>query len=161
MSADGATIKTCTRLVPVPEHLRKLIPQNVETEHELWFLEVNGRTPALAGLSEFLKKDRQDVDKLIKNLRLQLGSKKIVTNPQKVQTGKGSKQREIIEIKANRGHSRLFAFFSSDGRLIICTHTYWKTSGSTKQQNREFERAAEMRLLYLAGTKEGNIKNDC
>jgi len=94
---------------------------------------------------------------LIKNVKLQLSSKEILKNKEKVQVGKQKNQKEIIEIKAMRGHSRLFTFFSENKELIICTHTYWKTSTNKKQQNLEFTRAVEMRSLYL---KYKELKNE-
>mgnify|MGYP006293455543 FL=1 len=157
MSVQSSKIQTRVKLRNLPERFRNLVPRNAETAHKLRFLEINGRVPALEGLHEFLLKDSKDVYKMVKNLKLQLVSKATVRDRKKIETGKRPNQKGIIEIKATRGHSRLFAFFSSDRSLIICTHTYWKTSDNTKQQNREFDKAAGMRELYIAATtKKGS-----
>lgn len=140
-------------LRPVPDKLRKLIPKSAESAHELWFLEINGKAPALSGLVEWLEKESDDLDKLSRNLRCQLGSKGYVRDKHKVQRGKNPGQENILEIKATRGHARLFAFFSETGDLIIATHTYWKTSKNEKQQNSEFAKAARLRERYMNARK--------
>jgi len=141
-------------LLPVPDGLRKLIPRHVEIEYQLRFLEINGRAHALAELVELLKKDPQDVAKLMRNLHLQLKSKELLRNPKKVQRGKKPEQQQIFEVKATCGHSRLFAFFSPDGMLVICTNTYWKTSTDPKQQNKEFDKAAKLRQLFISNSAQ-------
>ena len=142
------------KLIDCPE---KFIPTSWQKEHKLKLLEINGKSKALSGLHDIKIKDEKDFKKLIKNVKLQLSSKEILKNKEKVQVGKQKNQKEIIEIKAMRGHSRLFTFFSENKELIICTHTYWKTSTNKKQQNLEFTRAVEMRSLYL---KYKELKNE-
>ena len=134
------------KLIDCPE---EFIPTSWQIEHKLKLLEINGKSKALSGLHDIKIKDENDFKKLINNLKLQLASKGILRNRNKLQIGNQKGQKEIIEIKSTRGHSRLFTFFSTNKELIICTHTYWKTSTNKKQQNLEFTRAVEMRNLYL------------
>ena len=127
----------------------KLIPLSWQREYKLKLLEINGKTPALAGVIDIIKKDLNDFKKLARNVKLQLETKGILKDKRKVQVGKRKNQKDIIEIKASHGHSRLFAFFSDDKELIICTHTYWKTATNPKQQNSEFDKAASMKEKYI------------
>lgn len=115
MSSEHDKLQKEIRLLSLPERLRNFIPKTAETELKLRFLEINGKTPALESLAEFLQNDLNDVKKLAKNIRLQLGSKRPISNPTKVQTAKGRKQKGIIEIKATQGKSRLFAFSHKTG----------------------------------------------
>jgi len=134
------------KLINCPE---EIIPLSWQKEYKLKLLEINGKSKAISGLLDIKTKDEKDFKKLLKNLKLQLASKRILRNPIKVQVGKQKDQKKIIEIKATRGHSRLFTFFSENRELIICTHTYWKTATNQQQQNSEFAKAAEMRNLYI------------
>ena len=134
------------KLIDAPE---KLIPQDWQLEYKLKLLEINGKNPALTGLIDIASKDIGDLKKLLRNVEMQLKSKAILPNKKKIERGKQKNQKKIIEIKATGGHSRLFAFLSENKELIICTHTYWKTSSNKKQQNREFNKAAEMHKKYL------------
>ncbi|MCK5852286.1 hypothetical protein KAH27_04575 [bacterium] len=134
------------KLINCPE---VIIPLSWQKKYKLKLLEINGKSKVISGLLDIKTKDEKDFKKLLKNLKLQLETKGILRNSTKVQVGKQKGQKEIIEIKATRGHSRLFAFFSENKELIICTHTYWKTATNKKQQNSEFAKAAEMRNLYI------------
>lgn len=134
------------KLINAPE---EIVPGEWQLEYKLKLLEINGKTPALTGLIDIASKDVDDLKKLLRNVEMQLKSKVILPNKKKIERGKQKNQKKIIEIKATRGHSRLFAFLSENKELIICTHTYWKTSSNKKQQNREFNKAAKMHEQYL------------
>lgn len=147
----GAILKTKVKLIDPPE---EMIPLKWQVKHKLKLLEINGVNIALTGLADLASKDIRDLKKLLKTIKLQLNSKDIIHNSQKIQKGKKSNQKKIIEIKATRGHSRLLAFFSEKNEIIICTHTYWKTSSNKKQQNREFDKAANLYQQYLKHYKK-------
>ena len=134
------------KLTDAPE---ELIPQDWQLEYKLKLLEINGKNPALTGLIDIASKDIGDLRKLLRNVEMQLKNKAILSNKKKIERGKQKNQKKIIEIKATKGHSRLFAFLSENKELIICTHTYWKTSSNKKQQDREFNKAANMYEQYL------------
>ena len=138
------------KLIDVPE---ELIPQEWQVEYKLKLLTIDGKMPALDGLYTLRKKDKKDFGKLLNNIKLQLNSKEIIRNKQKIERGNKKHQKDVMEIKATRGHSRLFAFMSETNELIICTHAYWKTSTNKKQQDGEFERAVNMRSIYMKFNK--------
>ena len=160
MASSDDNLRYQVRLIRVPEKLKPLLPEDAGYVRELRFIEINGRTPALNGIIDYLRKDKSDVKKLVKNAILQLKSRTILKNKLKVQPGRGPGHENILEINATRGHSRLFAFLSPDDTLIICTHTYWKTDDKGKQQDREFSRAATVRDIYLDSLKKGIVENE-
>jgi hypothetical protein len=134
------------RLIDVPE---KLVPKNWQIEHRMKLLEIDDRCPALKGLIDIAAKDEADYRKLMKTVKLQLASKTLLRDERKVRRGRKRNQKKIIELKAAKGHSRLFAFLHENGDVIICTHTYWKTSKNRKVQDNEFEKAVRMRADYI------------
>lgn len=138
-------------LVEFPKNLG--IKEEYQTEYKLRALMINNKVKVFEELKEILKKDKNDYKKLIKNIKLQLQSKNILKNKRKIQVGKGKKQKNIIEIKATGGHSRLFGFIWNK-EIIICTNTYWKTTSKKGRQDNAFNRAVEMRDLFIA-YKEG------
>lgn len=147
------------QLLDVPQELRQLIPEVSETEHKLYFLEIDGTSPALVGLLDILSKDKADLEKLMRNVRLQLGLRSAIRAEAKARWGGRESQRKILEIKATRGSSRLFVFFSEPGRMIVATNTYWKASNNKTKQNHAFDTAAKLREMYLSEhTKRSKAK---
>lgn len=142
------------KLVEFPEKFG--IKEESQTEYKLRALMINKKVPVIQEMKNIMKKDKKDFGKLIKNLKMQLGSKEILRNPKKVQIGKNKDQENIIEIKSTRGYSRLFGFFW-DEELIICTNTYWKTTskkGKQNKANKAFNKAVEIRNLFITYNKE-------
>lgn len=139
------------KLVEFPEKFG--IKKEWQTEYKLRALMINNKVPVIKEIEKIIKKDKNDYKKLVKNIKMQLNSKNILKNKRKVQKGKSEYQENIIEIKATKGHSRLFGFIWND-ELIICTNTYWKTTSKKKKQNKAFNRAAEMRDLFITNKKE-------
>lgn len=148
----GAIMSIDVKLIDVPE---ELIPSKWQVEYSIKLLSINNVAPALKGLYSLRKKDKKDFGKLLKNIKMQLENEEIIQNSQKIERGKKKHQKEIMEVKATAGHSRLFAFLSEDNEIIICTNAYWKTSTNRKQQDREFDKAASMRSIYLKCKKYG------
>jgi hypothetical protein len=142
------------KLIDVPKELiPEILSENWQVHFKIRLLEINNRSRVLKDLSELKRKKYADYMKLLNNIKLQLQTPQIINNKRKVERGKKNNQKNIIEIKATGGHSRLFAFLSESKEIIICTHTYWKTSSNKKQQNREFDKAVAMREMYIKYNK--------
>lgn len=121
--------------------------------HDLQVLEIDNTSEALSGLLEMYKKDTRDFMKLLNTLRLQLHAQSVLLSPARVSYY--DKNRDIIEFKSNKGHARICAFFTRNHRsTIMCTHTYWKTTGKYKKQRRAFQKAERLRTLYFQHLQE-------
>ncbi len=121
------------------------ITENDQSEYKLRTLLINNKAPVV---DELIKFEKNDLKKLLKNLKEQLNSKEILKNPNKVRQGKNGKQKNIIEVKSNRGHLRLFGFFWKN-EFIICTNIYWKTTDKQNKQNAAFNKAVNIMELFL------------
>jgi len=138
-------LKIALTLINFPE---KCIPKEWKIEHNIKLLEVNGRCEALEAILEFNNNDNRDFKKLLSTFKIQLRSKKILHEGSRL--SKYSANKEILEFKSNKGHSRLFGFLSENsGSIIICTNGYWKTTGKKAKQDAAFRRADTLRNLYF------------
>lgn len=138
--------------VKIIDFPKKWIPKEWRNSFDIGLLEVNKRCDVLAELSDLYHKDQKDFKSLLSTLKMQLDSDDLLKSENRLQKGDG--QRAILEFKAPKGHSRLFGFIDeSEGRIIICTNTYWKTSGKKKKQNAAFKKAATLRNTYLSNKK--------
>ncbi len=133
------------KLIEMPE---KYELDDESNYYKIRAVEINGKSEALMGLLLFEKKDKKDLKKLINTLKAQLKSKEIIHNKEKVQQSKKKGQENIIEIKANKGKSRLFGYISEDDELIICTNTYWK-SDNIKLQAKAFDKSESIYKQFL------------
>lgn len=114
-----------------------LIPVSEEGHWDLSLLE---------DLEKIRKSSLGDYKKLLATLKRQLQQRELMLCSNHL--SQGFSQKKILEFKAaNGGHSRLFAFIH-DGNIFICTHVWWKTKDSKKQQDREFQKAEKMRQLF-------------
>lgn len=144
--SDSAEHIPDVKLVDIPE---KLLPKNFQKIYKLKCLSVNGRSPALTMLVDWARRERADFNKIIKVLKMVSASKEPLKNPKHVKTGSKPTQKEIYEVRADKGSARLFFFYVKPDEIVICTNTYWKTDGSVAKQNSAFDVAAQMRELYL------------
>ncbi len=116
-----------------------------ETAHRVKALEVDGRSFALAGLANIKKKDPAEHNRLMRAIKLVVGTKRLMGTPHVKADAQG---RGVYEMRAQ--YARLFFFYTSDtDEIVVCTHLYEKTDSKNKQ-NREFEKCAELRDLYEA-----------
>lgn len=115
-------------------------------------LEINGKSPALAGLHEWKKSAPVELKRILAALRKLSdmtrhdGVRQKFVSPDRM--GRG-----IYEI-CNRGggSARLFFFYSSrDNRIIVCTNTHSK---ATRGQREAFALAAEFKALYEASQEQ-------
>jgi len=118
-----------------------------ERTHPIRAIEVDGRCRVAEDLAELSRYDLGDFKKIMKVIRL-VGERERVLNEKHVVRGK--KHTEIYEMRAHRGHARLYFFYTPDQReVVVCTNSYWKTKPSFREQNESFERAERLRQRYL------------
>lgn len=97
---------------------KKWIPEKWRNSFDIGLLEVNGRCDVLVELSKLYQTDQKDFKSLLNTLKIQLDTDKLLKNENRLK--KGKEQRDILEFKAPRGHSRLFGFIDEqDGKIII------------------------------------------
>ena len=116
-----------------------------QTACKIKALSVNGKSPALAALSEWEAGERADYNKIFKNLRIlgQLGRQ--VNNDKRVQKCGNSKYSETYEVRADKGHARLMFFWCVDDSVVILTNKFWKGG----QQNLAFKQCSDFRDIYF------------
>jgi hypothetical protein len=137
-------------MVKTIEFPKKWIPDNWKSHYDIQLLEVDGKCNVLKELLELLQKSKPDFVKLLATLKLQLESKSLLRNTNRLQRGKKDNQKGILEFKPQKGNARLFGFIDeTEQKIIICTNTYWKTTGKSKKQDAAFEKAARLRIEYL------------
>lgn len=118
-----------------------------ETVHKLRALEIGGRCLVRDFLADLNAKDKVDYRKVMKVLRM-LGANTRVVDEKHVK--RGGYQKEIYEVRAHRGHARVFFFYTPDDEeVVVCTSGYWKAKPSVREQNEAFETAARLRERYL------------
>ena len=139
------------KLIEFPE---KIIPKEWRKEHDITLLEIGGKCEVLENLLQMYKDSRKDFKSLISTIKMQLESEHLLRNRNRLQRGKSKEQKDIIEFKAPKGHARLFGFIDgNNGKIIVCTNTYWKTSGNKKEQNNAFNKAANLKRMYFEAQK--------
>ena len=117
-----------------------------ETEHRVRALEINGRTPALDGLAGLMTNAPGAYKRIMRVIKLVAGSRR-VANQEHVKADE--KKRGGYEMRG--GQARLFFFYSTEtNEIVVCTNYYWKAKPSAKEQDNQFARCAEMKVLYEA-----------
>ncbi len=124
------------------------VPDSWQVAHRIRALEVNGKSPALAGIAECKRDHESDYRQLLYCLKL-VGENEHVTNPKRVKRGRrGKKNLDVYEMRG--GSARLLFFYTPDQRrIVVCTNYYWKGKGSKREQNRAFKRAEQLRDIYM------------
>ncbi len=119
-----------------------------ETRHRIRALEVDGKSPALAGLLDLQKRHQDDYKKIMKVIRL-VAENDRVRNENHVKRCR--KHPELYEMRG--GNARLFFFYSpTTEEVIVCTNVYWKAKASAREQDEAFERCRGLRRMFLEST---------
>lgn len=109
-------------------------------------LAIDDRSPALAALDNWAQSAPADYKKILKVLRI-VGQFRRVTDETKVTKCANPDIGDVYEIRAHKGHARLFFFYSDKGEaVIVCTNAFWKGKGSQQQA---FATCAKFRDIYL------------
>ena len=122
-------------------------------EQTVWKLRIvqrDGRDHVQEELNRWRTEAKGDYRKILKVARVVAGSD-MVRDPKKVKRGEGEGLGDIYEIRADKGHARVFFFYDHvDGTAVaVCTNTYWKTKASKTEQENAFRRAAQLRALWI------------
>jgi len=121
------------------------VKEEWQTAHRVKALAVNGRSPALDALADWKKNQRADYKKIVKALRLAAANDRVL-NENHV---KWSPDQGVGEMRAHRGHARLFFFYTEDEEeIVVCTNAYWKAKPSRAEQDTEFRRCAQFKRIY-------------
>lgn len=140
--------KTEIQLHRFPE---KWLPRQWVKYFDFYLLGTNDRCDVLEELIELSRKSQQDFKKLLSTLKLQVESDELLKLEKRLQ--KGRLNREILEYKG--GKCRLFGFLNENHRsIIICTNTYWKTTGKKEKQSSAFKKAERLMEQYKSEVKK-------
>ena len=108
-------------------------------------LKKGNSVPVKAALLNLAKKHPEDYAKLMRIVRLVAASDENFTGH--VKRGKGKDYRDIYEMRG--GKARLFFFVRQETvEIVVCTHLYWKTKPSAREQTEEFAKAKRVRDFY-------------
>ncbi len=141
------------KLIKFPE---VWISDNWKKYFDIFLLEIDGKCSVLSELISLSKRSDKDFKLLLSTIKIQLESETLLRNRKRLQRGLYKEQKNILEFKSSGGSSRLFGFVDDDdNRIIICTNTYWKTTGKKRRQNDAFEKAERMRKIYLSSSVNG------
>ncbi len=125
------------------------VPGLSTTDQTCWqvrALAIDGKSPALAALDSWATSSSADYKKILKVLRI-VGQFRRVTDETKVTKSADPDHGDIYELRAHKGHARLFFFYSDQGEaVIVCTNAYWKGKGSQQQA---FALCARLKSIYL------------
>lgn len=114
-------------------------------------LEINGKSPALAALIEWQKKEPEDWKKIRKVMQLH-GSQRVIQDERKIKKSSNPNHGEVYEMRADKGHARLMFFYDTlGGTIIICTNEYWKGKGN---QDAAFATCKRLKDYYLSQRKK-------
>lgn len=134
------------------------IPGLNATHQSCWqvrALAIDGKSPALAALDEWASSSPDDYKKILKVLRM-VGQFDRVHDETKVTKSADSDHGDVYEIRAHKGHARLFFFYSeSDESVIVCTNSFWKGKGS---QSAAFALCAKLKALFLRTQHESQSR---
>jgi mRNA-degrading endonuclease RelE of RelBE toxin-antitoxin system len=109
-------------------------------------LEIDGKSPALAALLEWQRRELEDFKKIVKVLRMQAGQRERLKDQKHVKKSANPKHGDVYEFRAHRGHARLMFFYDDrDRKVVVCTNSFWKEKGS---QDQAFATAAVFKSLY-------------
>jgi len=99
-----------------------------QTAHAIKALEIEGRSMALAGLSEWARNNQKDYKRLMHAVKLVCGND-YVRNPKYLKKSDNPNHGDVYEIRADKGLPRLFCFYSRGAKaVVICTHGWGKCS---------------------------------
>lgn len=101
------------------------------------------------------ERSRADYNKLRNSIHRLMIIPDIFSEPMRFKKGDSDATKDIIEIKAKNGHSRLMSFMYY-GNIIVVTNFYWKTTDNRAPQNAAFEQAARIRKEFLKQHGEMN-----
>ena len=124
------------------------IPGLNATDQTCWqvrALAIDGRSLVLSALDEWSSTALPDYKKILKVLRI-VGQFRRVTDETKVVKTADPDHGDIYELRAHKGHARLFFFYSESESVLVLTNMYWKNKGSQQQA---FATCARLRTLYL------------
>ena len=108
-------------------------------------LELDGHCVAENELTNWLKKNKGDYNKIIKALKV-AGTSKRVLNEKLIKKDKSGKYEGVYEARADKGSARLFFFYSEEEQsMIICTNAYWKNSGN---QETSYSQCYQLKEFY-------------
>lgn len=121
------------------------VDQSWETQHRVRALEIDKGSPANAGLAELKRNDKTEHARIIRAIKMVASYERVIgTSHVKVDAG----GRGVYEMRAK--YTRLFFFYTQDtDEIVVCTHVYQKRD-SSKLQDKEFAKCAELRDLYEA-----------
>lgn len=134
------------------------VPLEEQTLYGVKAMSQGGHSLALAEIASFKTKSIKDYRKIVNGLKIcaQTPRGQFVKTPRVSADANG---RPIYELKAQRGHARLFFFYATEGddEVVIVTSGFWKTGSNkkeTKDQSRQFDLAADLMLRFQRERKK-------
>jgi len=128
-------------LIDIPE-----LELPADCERRIRALQINGKSPAIAALVEWKRKNLKDYTKIINVMRLIAERGRLTDEKHVKKTSKPDKHGDVYEMRAHRGKARLFFFYDHlDDSLIICTNEYNKGKGD---QDNAFSKCGSFKELY-------------
>jgi phage-related protein len=111
-------------------------------------LQINARNLVVGPLAEWQRKSPGDFKKIMKVLSI-IGQVDRIRDEKKVKKSTNPKHDGVYEIRADKGSARLMFFYCEKTQsAVICTHTYWKTKASKKEQDQAFENCNTLKQIY-------------
>lgn len=123
-----------------------LIKQEWQKQYKIAFVSKKDVIPdVIFDLLTFRKNNQVLYDKLLVSIKLQLGQKAVVLNPNRVK--RGTRNNEIYEFKSSAGLGYRLFFYFSNNSIIVCTNAWNKNNEvDTKSQDKEFDKANTLRI---------------
>jgi len=132
------------RLLEIPG-----LDERDQTECKIRVLSIDGSDLVLGHLEQWRINQKEDFKKIMKVMKLAACHKR-VRNEKHVRKTGIKEQGPVYEMRADKGHARLFFFYDdTDDQLIVCTNTYWKGKGAKKAQHHAFEHCSKLRTIYF------------
>lgn len=111
-------------------------------------LELDGKSPVLAGLLEWKRNNEADYKKIMKVMRIAAQMER-VRDPNHVKKSDNPDHKGVYEMRAHKGSARVMFFYSErDRAVIVCTNPYFKSKPSQSEQDNAFALCARMKALY-------------
>lgn len=127
------------------------VKEEWQTIHRIYALEINGKCYVNDFILDVRNKDKNEYKKIIKVIKL-LTTEKRIKNPNHIKSCNNRKYKDIYEIRAHRGHSRISFFYEyteNENEDLICVLTFWKSEKSDiVKQNDFFEKTFKIMQEY-------------
>lgn len=121
------------------------VPDGGSAHWKVRALSIDGVSPALTALDQWLSTNKSEFKKIIKSLRFAAQLHR-VTDEKFVKKCANPAYGDVYEARAHRGHARLMFFYSDrDDAVIVCTNDFWKNQAN---QNTAFGHCAQFKTIF-------------